>query len=83
MNLVEIGEEVGFIPKSHSRVAINSNKGYRTNISQIIKNKQLPDQGLSDAEVKMMLAELGKIIILFFDHQPLTGIYIFLNDTDF
>lgn len=59
MSLVELGEEVGFIPRSHSRVAIDSNRGFRTSLTHLIRNKQLPERGLNDAEVKLILAELA------------------------
>lgn len=52
MSLIELGEEIGLIPRSHSRVAINSNKGFEAKLTHLIRNKQLPERGLGDAEVK-------------------------------
>jgi len=58
MNL-ELAKNAGIIPESHSRVAVNSTKGFRSRWDQMVKNKQLLEEGMNEAEIKLILAEIA------------------------
>ena len=59
MSSLEIGQQIGLIPASHNRVAENSIRSFRTRVDHMIKNKQLPEDGFNEAEIKAILSEFA------------------------
>ena len=55
MSLLEYGSSL--VPEAHSRISTSQENRFRVRMEQVIKNKQLPDEGFEPAQIERIINE--------------------------
>ena len=57
MNFLDFGSDL--VPEGHFRIAQNQNESFKNKTEQMIKNKQLPDEGFNHEQIKNIISNFA------------------------